>query len=171
VWIVALVILFSTALSNHEVIRKGIKEVEMRDAVERNLRRWDVDDSFLHSLDLEDVTVKIYNHTYNVDEDGENQIEIGHDRLHRDLAKGDGLQELVLYDLSTRPEYEANVVAASILLSDEEVLSYIYEYGYGIEQIARALSTDVNLVALKAAALREAGHPFELPEHDTRFLK
>ena len=97
--------------------------------------------------------------------------EIGHDRLHRDLAKGDGLQELVLYDLSTRPEYEANVVAASILLPDEEVLTYVYEYGYGTEQIARALSTDVNLVALKVAALREAGHPFELPEHDTRFLK
>lgn len=97
--------------------------------------------------------------------------EIGHDRLHRDLAKGDGLQEFTLYDLSTRPEYEANLVAASILIPDDEILPYIYEYGYSAEQIARALSTDVNLLALKVTALKEEGHPLEPPPHDSRFLQ
>ena len=97
--------------------------------------------------------------------------EIGHDRLHRDFAKGDGLQEFSLYDMSTRPELEANRVAAAILLSDEEVLRCIYEYGYDAAQIACALSTDVNLVALKIEALREAGHPLRPPEHDTSFLR
>lgn len=97
--------------------------------------------------------------------------EIGHDRLHRELARGDGLQELTLYDMTSRPEYEANQVAAAILLSDEEVLHYVYDYGYDADQIAGALSTDVNLVALKIDALREAGHPFGTVEHDTRFLK
>ncbi len=81
-WIVALVIFFATAFSNHEQIRKGIKEAEMREAVERNLRRWNVNDNFLHTIDLNDVTVKVYNHTYNVDPDGENVIEIGHDQLY-----------------------------------------------------------------------------------------
>ena len=38
--------------------------------------------------------------------------EIGHDRLHRALAKKHGLQEFVLYDMATKPEYEANIVAA-----------------------------------------------------------
>ena len=97
--------------------------------------------------------------------------EIAHDRLHREFAKGDGLQEFALYDMSTRPEYEANRVAAAILLSDEDVLRYIYEYGYDAEQIARALSTDVNLVALKIDALREAGHPLHPIDHTTSFLK
>lgn len=32
--------------------------------------------------------------------------EIGHDRLHRALAKKHGLQEFVLYDMATKPEYE-----------------------------------------------------------------
>ena len=86
-WIVALVIFFSTGLSNHKMIRKGIKEVEMRDAVERNLRRWKVDDDFLHSLDLSDVTVKVYNHTYNVDSTGTNTIEIGHDQLYINIPE------------------------------------------------------------------------------------
>ena len=93
-WIVALVIFFATAFSNHKMIRKGIKEVEMRDAVERNLRRWEVDEDFLHSLDLEDVTVKIYNHTYNVDEDGENTIEIGHDHLYINIPERDLLIDI-----------------------------------------------------------------------------
>ena len=45
--------------------------------------------------------------------------EIGHDRLHRALAKKHGLQEFVLYDMATKPEYEANIVAAEILLDSD----------------------------------------------------
>ena len=88
-WIVALVIFFATAFSNHEQIRKGIKESEMREAVERNLRRWNVNDNFLHTIDLNDVTVKVYNHTYNVDPDGENVIEIDHDQLYISIPEKD----------------------------------------------------------------------------------
>lgn len=77
--------------------------------------------------------------------------EIGHDRLHRALAKKHGLQEFVLYDMATKPEYEANIVAAEILLDSDEILEYIYDYGYTSEQIARAMHTDINLVALKIA--------------------
>lgn len=62
--------------------------------------------------------------------------EIGHDRLHRALAKKHGLQEFVLYDMATKPEYEANIVAAEILLDSDEILEYIYDYGYISEQIA-----------------------------------
>ena len=29
-----------------------------------------------------------------------------------------------------RPEYEANIVAAEILLDSDEILEYIYNYGY-----------------------------------------
>jgi phage shock protein PspC (stress-responsive transcriptional regulator)/uncharacterized membrane protein len=88
-WIVALVIFFATAFSNHEQIRKGIKEAEMREAVERNLRRWNVNDNFLHTIDLNDVTVKVYNHTYNVDPEGENVIEIDHDQLYISIPEKD----------------------------------------------------------------------------------
>ena len=45
--------------------------------------------------------------------------EIGHDRLHRALAKKHGLQEFVLYGMATKPEYEANIVAAEILLDSD----------------------------------------------------
>ncbi len=55
----------------------------------------------------------------------------------------------MLYDMTTKPEYEANIVAAEILLDTDEILEYIYDYGYTSEQIARAMETDINLVALK----------------------
>ena len=57
-----------------------------------------------------------------------------------------GLHEFMLYDMSTRPEYEANIVAAEILLDNDELLDYIYTYNYSAEQIARAMGTDINLV-------------------------
>ena len=68
-------------------------------------------------------------------------------------------------------EYEANLVAAAILLPTDEVLDYIYSYHYDAAQIARAMRTDVNLVALKIAALREQGYDLRKPEHDSAFLK
>lgn len=115
VWVVALVIFFSTGLSNHKMIRKGIKEVEMRDAVERNLRRWEVNDSFLHSIDLNDVTVKVYNHTYNVDPTGENTIEINHDQLYINIPSKDLLIDIDnrIKESSTIEESAEEVVKAA----------------------------------------------------------
>lgn len=46
--------------------------------------------------------------------------EIGHDQLHRELAKT-GLQEFELFRMSSRTEYEANAFAAHLLLDNDEV--------------------------------------------------
>ena len=97
--------------------------------------------------------------------------ELGHDQLHRDLARNGALQEFVLYDMSTRPEYEANIFAASILLDEDRMLELIYDYHYDAEQIARAMHTDINLVALKAAELTTKGHKFNRLEAKSDFLK
>ena len=97
--------------------------------------------------------------------------ELGHDQLHRHLAKGNALQEFMLYDMATKPEYEANIVAAEILLDTDELLEYVYEYGYTSEQIARAMHTDINLVALKIAHLAETGYDLRRIEHRSDFLK
>ena len=48
-------------------------------------------------------------------------------------------------------EYEANMFAAQVALPDEEILEYIYG-GYDVGQIARAMCSDINLVALKAVS-------------------
>ena len=97
--------------------------------------------------------------------------ELGHDQLHRQLATGNALQEFMLYDMATKPEYEANIVAAEILLDTDEVLEYVYEYRYTSEQIANAMNTDINLVALKIAHLAETGYDLHRIDHRSDFLK
>ena len=97
--------------------------------------------------------------------------ELGHDRLHRNLAKTGAIQEFMLYDMTTRPEYEANIVAAEILLDTDAVLDYVYNFGYTSEQIAKAMETDINLVALKVAHLAESNRSLRPIEHRADFLK
>ena len=77
----------------------------------------------------------------------------------------------MLYDMKSKPEYEANIVAAEILMDSDEVLRYIYEYGYTAEQIASAMSTDINLVALNVAHLATLGYNLHALEHKSNFLK
>lgn len=97
--------------------------------------------------------------------------ELGHDQLHRNLARTDTLQEFMLYDMTTKPEYEANIVAAEILLDTDAVLDYVYNFGYTSEQIAKAMETDINLVALKVAHLAESNRGLRPIEHRADFLK
>ena len=97
--------------------------------------------------------------------------ELGHDQLHRNMAKTHPIHEFMLYDMKSKPEYEANIVAAEILMDNDEVLRYIYDYGDTAEQIACAMSTDINLVALKVAHLATLGYNLHLPEHKSDFLK
>ena len=73
--------------------------------------------------------------------------------------------------MTAKPEYEANIVAAEILLDTDEVLDYVYNYGYTSEQIARAMDTDINLVALKVAHLAETNRGLHPAEHRSDFLK
>ena len=77
----------------------------------------------------------------------------------------------MLYDMSSETEYEANIFAASVLLDDSELTDYIYTYNYSAEQIARAMGTDINLVALKIAHLNEMGYDLRPQEYRNRFLK
>ena len=95
--------------------------------------------------------------------------EIGHDRLHRDRASV--FQEFNLFDMAGRVmEYEANLFAAHIMLPDDEIMEYIYE-GRSVDQIAAAMNSDINLVALKASDLARRGCAFRVPEHRDDFLK
>ncbi len=97
--------------------------------------------------------------------------EIGHDQLHRDIVKRGVMKEFTLYDMKSKPEYEANIVCAEILLDTDEVLTHIYENHYTAEEIARIMHTDINLVALKVAHLSSMGYGLNRQEFRSDFLK
>ena len=95
--------------------------------------------------------------------------EIGHDQLHRHLD--DVFQEFQIFDMSRNVmEYEANLFAAQIALPDEEILEYIRS-GYDAAQIAMAMASDINLVALKVSELSRRGYAFRDVDHRNDFLK
>ncbi len=73
--------------------------------------------------------------------------------------------------MQSTPEYEANLMAAELLLDTHELLDYIYSYSYSDRQIACAMQTDVNLVALKIGHLREQGYDLRPLAHRSDFLK
>lgn len=80
--------------------------------------------------------------------------EIGHDVLHRQEAVAvGGFKEFNIFDMrENRMEYEANIFASQASLPDDTILEYI-ENGYDIQQIARAMCSDINLIALKVDTL------------------
>ena len=89
--------------------------------------------------------------------------EIGHDILHRDVAKrSQGLQEFVLFDIRNSMEYEANAFAAHLRIDDEELFEYL-EQGYDIVQIASEMGTNVNLMLIKLNELNRMGWHMDLP--------
>lgn len=95
--------------------------------------------------------------------------EIGHDQLHRHLA--DEFREFQIFDMRGNVmEYEANLFAAQIALPDEEILDYIRS-GYDAAQIAMAMASDINLVALKVSELTRRGYAFRSVEYRSEFLQ
>ncbi len=51
-----------------------------------------------------------------------------------------------------RMEYEANIFVSQIALPDYEFLDYC-ERGYDMQQISRAMNSDINPIGLKADTL------------------
>jgi len=88
--------------------------------------------------------------------------ELGHDRFHRHFAKTSALQEFMLYDMRSRPEYEANIFAGELLIGDDEIFSLI-ENECDIYQIAEQLGEDMNLVLIKIDELRRQGYDVRAP--------
>ena len=97
--------------------------------------------------------------------------ELGHDHLHRDLAKGDGLKEFVLFNMKDNTEYEANAFAAHILLDDNDVYELSKE-NYDLEKKKKKLNVNVNLMLIKLIELNKIGHKFRVPcEADSYFFR
>lgn len=98
--------------------------------------------------------------------------EIGHDVLHRNEAtKVGGFQEFEIFNMrDNRMEYEANVFASQLALDESDFLDYC-ERGYDVQQIARAMNSDINLVALKVDTLISQGYRLRPQEHRNDFLK
>lgn len=96
--------------------------------------------------------------------------ELGHDMMHRDLAKNTALQEFMIYDMTARPEYEANMFAADLLIDDSRVIDLAKDYNYNLEQIACELCTDINLLKIKIQNMIHRGFDINQVDGYEKFL-
>lgn len=82
--------------------------------------------------------------------------ELGHDALHREMAKDTIVQDHFLLDMTLRPEYEANLFAAQLLYEDEKVLALL-RGGKSVSECAALLGAPLPLFELKMKILGERG--------------
>ena len=89
--------------------------------------------------------------------------ELGHDRLHRDIALLKGLQEIELFDMTKPIEYEANLFAAELLLDDHEVLELLNDEDKSFFGVARELYVPAELLDFKFRVLKHKGYHLDAP--------
>lgn len=97
--------------------------------------------------------------------------ELGHDALHRDIAKGEGLKEFVLFNMKDTTEYEANAFAAHLIIDDDDIYSMSKDK-YDVVQMAKMLNVNINLILIKLQELNKLGYDFRVPcEADSFFFR
>ena len=95
--------------------------------------------------------------------------ELGHDMLHRELSEG-RIRETTLFLENSRTEREANLFAASLLISDNEILSEL-ESENSIEVLSAKLGYPPEIISYKLIALNSKGNDFNISDIKNDFLK
>lgn len=90
--------------------------------------------------------------------------ELGHAILHSDiLIAMRSLHEIELFDSSNSTEYEANIFAAELLITDEELLELLNTKEYSFFQVASMLNVPVELLDFKFRIMKHKGYKVEPP--------
>jgi Zn-dependent peptidase ImmA (M78 family) len=97
--------------------------------------------------------------------------ELGHDQLHRHLSKNQTLQEFAIYDMKSKPEYEANIFAAELLLPEHDIID-LFEQGFTFSETVKLLQTDPQLLAIRLMIMNHNTRIFNIPVNiKSDFLK
>ena len=83
--------------------------------------------------------------------------ELGHDQLHRHIAKLKGFHETELFCKTNPTEYEANIFAAELMISDKELLELLNDEKSFID-VASELYVPPALLDFKIRVLEHKGY-------------
>ena len=98
--------------------------------------------------------------------------EMGHAVLHNKLAAMHGFQEFNLFNSLISTEYEANLFAAELIISDDKILKSLNDKNKTIFSIAKELYVPVELLEFKFRILKNKGLKIEVPYNvQSNFLK
>jgi len=80
--------------------------------------------------------------------------ELGHDRLHQHFARNSAIKEFSLFDMTSKPEREANLFMAELLVSDDSIIE-LMKLGYTYDFIAGELGVPAEVVDFKSQIIKE----------------
>jgi len=83
--------------------------------------------------------------------------ELGHDRLHQEMAMQKGFQEIALFDEAQPAEYEANLFAAELLIDDDELCTLLSDEEKSFFGVAQELSVPAELLDFKFRVFKRKG--------------
>lgn len=86
--------------------------------------------------------------------------ELGHAILHKELAAKGTLNDFALFDNTSKPEFEANLFAAELLISDEAVTELLND-DLSFFGVASTLSIPAELLDFKFSILKHKGYRLE----------
>ncbi len=89
--------------------------------------------------------------------------ELGHATLHGKMASMKGFRELGLFDSLIPTEYEANLFAAELIISDEDLLNLLEESDGSLFSIASELYVPFELLDFKLKIMKTKGHNVNVP--------
>ena len=87
--------------------------------------------------------------------------ELGHDRLHKEIALLKGFQDLDLFCKAQPVEYEANLFAAELLINDSELLGLLNDRDKSFFDVAAQLGVPAALLDFKFRILKYKGYRIE----------
>ena len=88
-------------------------------------------------------------------------VDVGHDQLHRSLCDA-VFSEHTLFDRSGKPEIEAHLFAADLLLRDEDVLSALEE-NPDLASLASSLDVYPEFLLFKLKSMNSRGYDLPIP--------
>ena len=93
--------------------------------------------------------------------------ELGHICLHKEALRLSPIHERDIYNTTSKLEYEANIFASELLISDEDI-----EKENDFFALAKRLGVPPDLLSFKLLSLKKRGFNLELPfVPDSVFLK
>ena len=96
--------------------------------------------------------------------------ELGHDRLHKHFARMAAFKDFIIYDISSKPEFEANLFAADILLNDTEILELQNDCDF--ISMGTIIGINPNIITFKLISMRQRGFILNISQsYDNKFLK
>lgn len=97
--------------------------------------------------------------------------ELGHIALHKQELKMSPMKDSVLYDMTSRTEYEANLFAANTLISDKDVETLAQDPDLNYFSMCSCLNVSPELMSFKLYSLVKRGYSYHMPmEINSNFL-